>query len=353
MLARGGVRLLWYFETSIYQKSIRYEITVVTKGVGPSTCDRRAAILGAGAMLAGAMSAGTVSIQAGEIPTGATDCHVHVFDPTRFPYAATRDYTPGVADLADLEKLRARLGISRLVLVQPSVYGTDNRCLLDALRRLTPRVARGIAVIDPTATTDDELHTLQRLGVVGVRINLNVKGRGYAAPAVRAMSQTLARVQPFGLIAQIYVDLALLEALSDTIEAATVPVLLDHFAGAQAQLGLDQPGFATLPRLLATGKVWIKLSAPYRASHQGPDYPDVAPIARELIRHKPDRMVWASDWPHTGNGAQRAAARSSTDIEPFRVVEDAHVLGLLAAWAGNDATYRAILVDNPHRLYGF
>jgi len=88
------------------------------------------------------------------------------------------------------KKLRTRLGISRVVLVQPGVYGTDNRCLLDALRRLTPRVTRGIAVIDPAITTDDELHTLQRLGVVSVRVNLNVKGRGDAAPAVRAMSQT-------------------------------------------------------------------------------------------------------------------------------------------------------------------
>jgi predicted TIM-barrel fold metal-dependent hydrolase len=326
----------------MYQSS-----AAMTDGVSASTFNRRTAILGAGAMLASAVSA-----WAGQIPAGATDSHVHVFDPARFPYDTARDYTPGVADLDALENLRTRLGISRLVLVQPSVYGTDNSCLLDALQRLTPRVARAIAVIDPATITDDDLHTLQRLGVVGVRVNLNVKGRGDAAPAVRALSQTLARVTPFGLIAQIYVDLALLDALSETIGAATVPVLLDHFAGAQAQLGLNQPGFASLHRLLATGKVWIKLSAPYRASHQEPDYPDLTPTARELIRNKPDRMVWASDWPHTGSGAQRAGRRS-TDVEPFRVVDDAHVLELLAYWAGNEATYRRILVDNPQRLYGF
>jgi predicted TIM-barrel fold metal-dependent hydrolase len=314
------------------------------------TVDRRKALIGAGAMVVGADSAFATPVA--KVPKGATDSHVHVFDPVRFPYSEARDYTPGVATLQDLESFRARLGTSRLVLVQPSVYGTDNRCLIDALRRLTPQVARAIAAIDPTTITDDELHALQRLGVVGVRVNLNVKGKGESATAVKALSQTLSRVTPFGLITQIYVDLSLLDALSETIGLASVPVLLDHFGGAHAQLGPDQPGCATLRRLLGSGNVWVKLSAPYRVSHQDPDYPDMTPIARTLIAENVDRLVWGSDWPHTGGGAQRAG-RQPTDVEPFRVVDDAHILALLASWAADKDICRRILVDNAQRLYGF
>ena len=285
------------------------------------------------------------------LPAGATDCHCHIFDPARFPYAADRSYTPGQATLDDQKFFHAGLGVSRIVLVQPSIYGTDNRCLLDGLIKLGG-VARGIAVIDVKTVTDGELIALQSAGVVGVRVNLEVKGVDRASSTVDAVVSVIRRVAPFGLAVQIYVDLKLVEALAETIAASPVPIILDHFGGAQARLGLDQPGLATLLGLLQTDKLYVKLSAPYRASRDAPDYADLAPIAQAFIRANPDRLVWASDWPHTGGGVDRAA-RKPSDVEPFRTVDDVHVITLLSTWAGNTDTQRRILVDNAARLFRF
>ncbi|MGY4428449.1 putative TIM-barrel fold metal-dependent hydrolase [Bradyrhizobium sp. F1.13.1] len=285
-------------------------------------------------------------------PSGSTDCHVHLFEPDHFPYAEPRAYTPGTASVEQLQSFRRNLGIDRVILVQPSVYGDDNRCMLNALRVLGPDVARGIAVIDPARTTDPDLRTLKQSGVVGVRVNLNVKGEDRATAAIAAVSSAMSRVKAVGLAVQIYVDLPLMESLSHTIAASPVPVILDHFAGAEAARGPEQPEFAALLRLLDTGKVWVKLSAAYRASRRAPDYDDVALLARALIAANPDRLLWASDWPHTGGGAERRE-RKSGEIEPFRQVDDAHLLSLLASWTDEATVLRKILVDNPTRLYGF
>ncbi|NVO14377.1 MAG: amidohydrolase family protein [Rhodoplanes sp.] len=287
---------------------------------------------------------------------GAVDGHVHVFDP-RFPFAEARSYTPPAATVDDLRAHLASLGVDRAVLVQPSVYGDDNRALLDTLEQLGPTTARGIAVIDPATVTDDQLRTLRDAGVVGVRVNLHTKGEDRAQAVVAAVAQTAQRVAPFDMVVQIYADLALVAALEDTIAASPVPVVLDHFAGARVEPGRSEsnrapPGHAALIRLLGDGRVWIKLSAPYRAARQAPDYPELAPLARTLITTNPDRLVWASDWPHTGGGDERQG-RKPTDIEPFRQVDDARTLALLAAWAGDDATRTKILVDNPARLFRF
>lgn len=301
--------------------------------------------------MAQGVASSNASTAATPLPTGATDCHCHIFDPARFLYAAERSYTPGQATLDDQKAFHASLGTSRVVLVQPSVYGSDNRCLVDGLTKLGVGTVRGIAVIDPATVTDNELAALRRAGVVGIRVNLEVKGEGRAAAAVNAVSEALGRVAPLGFVVQIYVDLQLVEALADTIAASPVPVVLDHFGGAQARLGLEQPGFAALLRLLGTGKAYVKLSAPYRASRDAPGYGDLAPIAQALIRSNRDRLVWASDWPHTGGGDR--AARKPGDVEPFRTVDDARNLALLSAWAEDEETRRAILVDNAARLFRF
>lgn len=286
--------------------------------------------------------------------SGAVDCHVHVFDP-RFAFVAGRSYTPGAATVADLQAHLAGLGVDRTVLVQPSVYGDDNRALLGALEELGPTVARGIAVIDPAAVTDQALRALRDAGVTGVRVNLHTKGEDREQAAVAAVAQTARRVAAFDMVVQIYVDLALVAALEETIAASPVPVVLDHFAGARVEPGRPEqvpPGQAALLRLLGAGRVWIKLSAPYRAARQAPDYPELAPLARTLVATNPDRLVWASDWPHTSGGEERQG-RKPTDIEPFRRIDDARTLALLATWAGNGTTHTKILVDNPARLFRF
>lgn len=302
-------------------------------------------------MTTGARAAGA-SLKVQFPPAGSTNCHVHVFEPDRFPYAKLRSYTPRTASVEKLQSFRRDLGVDRLVLVQPSVYGDDNRCLLSALRELGPTVARGIAVIDAAGTVDCDLLALKLAGVVGIRVNLNVKGEDRAVAAIAAIAKSISRVAAAGLIVQIYMDLPLLAELADTIVASPVPVILDHFAGADAARGPDQPGFDALFRLLDTGKVWVKLSAAYRASRRAPDYEDVAPLARALIAANPDRLVWTSDWPHTGGRTERRECKPG-EIEPFRQVDDAHLLSLLASWTSDTTVLRRILVDNSAHLYSF
>jgi predicted TIM-barrel fold metal-dependent hydrolase len=319
----------------------------------PYGMSRRRFLVGVGGVGLAAWSARRTWAQVGmEVPAGAADCHVHVFDGARFPFAAKRSYTPGPATVNDLRAHLDGLGIGRTVLVQPSVYGTDNRCLLDALRQLGPEVARAIAVVDPAVVSDQELAALTGAGVVGLRINLAVQGEDRGAAAVEAVSKATARVADHGLVVQIFADMPLLEALEETIATAPVPVVLDHFAGAKAAEGTGQPGFAALERLLADGRVWVKLSAPYRASELAPNYGDLQPIVEAMVAANPDRLVWASDWPHTGGGRDRAA-RKPTDIEPFREIDDAHVLRQLAVWVPDPAQRRKILVDNAATLFRF
>jgi predicted TIM-barrel fold metal-dependent hydrolase len=238
------------------------------------------------------------------------------------------------------------------VLVQPSVYGTDNRCLLSALATLGPDVARGVAVIDPETVSDVTLQGLHNAGVRGVRVNLESKGERSSGLALSAISATAERVMSFGLAVQVYTDLRLVADIADDIAQLRVPLILDHFGGAKAALGIEQYGFRALTELLRTGAVWVKLSGVYRASQVKPTFSDIRPIAEALIEANPARLVWASDWPHTGGLAERAA-RQPTDIEPFQHIDDAHLLHLLAEWAGDPARRDRILVDNAAELFDF
>ena len=280
-------------------------------------------------------------------PEGACDCHVHIFRPDSFPYAAARTYTPPAATVDDLRDQQAALGLSRAVIVQPSVYGTDNRCLADALRQLGGR-ARGVAVIN-AETRDETLDDLAACGVRGVRLNLENEGLLDPEAAWDRLRETGARVRPRGWHVQVLTSLAVVAALADRIEALGVPLVLDHFGGARAAAGPEQPGFACLLRLLERGHVHVKLSAAYRISER-PDWADLSPLARALIAAAPDRVLWASDWPHPG---PRQPGERDPDIDPFHLVDDAQLLALLSDHAPDPTTRRAILVDNPARLYGF
>ncbi len=283
---------------------------------------------------------------------GVCDCHVHVFAPDRFPYAAERNYTPGPASVEDLRAFLSSLGVERAVLVQPSVYGADNACLLDALEQLGPRIARGIAVIDPERATDAELDRLHRAGVRGVRVNLESRREESGSAAAEAIRAAAARVAPRGWALQVYADMRVLGAAAEQLAGAGVPVILDHFAGAKADRGPDQPGMAEVIGLLRTGKAYVKLSAPYRASGGGPPYADLAPIARAFFAANPERLLWASDWPHTGGARSRDPGRLDA-VEPFQAVDDRRALEAIAGWAPDEGARRALLVGNPARLYGF
>lgn len=281
----------------------------------------------------------------------ACDCHVHVFDPERFPYAPERSYSPGKTDVTALTSFLNAMALERVVLVQPSVYGADNRCLLDALSVLGPARARGVAVIDPATSSPEQVCRLRAAGIRGLRVNLEAKGVRRGEALTTAVESVAPLAAAGDMFVQIYADLPTIAASSETLAALPVPVVLDHFAGAKAELGLQQTGFAALRRLVDTGKTWIKLSAPYRVSHDA-GYRDCESLARELLHIRPDRMIWASDWPHTGGGKTRLE-RAAGEVEPFREIDNALVLDLLSRWAGDITTFRKVLSDNPAELFGF
>jgi predicted TIM-barrel fold metal-dependent hydrolase len=280
------------------------------------------------------------------MPAGACDCHVHVFGPReRYPLAADRVYTPGPATLEDLRALHRGLHFDRVVIVQASVYGTDNSCMVDALQSLGPH-GRGVAVIGPS-TSDAALDEMHRAGVRGVRLNLETYGKSDPAAALKELRWAAARVAPLGWHVQIYSSLAVVAALHDAILELPTLLVVDHFGRALGAHGVDQAGFAALLSLLRRGKINVKISGAYRLS-QAPDYADMAPLARALIAANRDGLVWGTDWPHTG-----AVAGNVGVIEPFRPEDDGRALDRLAGWAPDPNLMRTILVDTPARLYGF
>ncbi|HVB15941.1 MAG TPA: ROK family protein [Stellaceae bacterium] len=283
------------------------------------------------------------------VPAGACDCHVHVFgDAAEFPFAARRGYTPPPADAAELQALLDALDLSRVVIVQPSVYGSDNACTLDGMRRLGGN-ARGVAVID-AATSNAELDHMHRVGIRGVRVNLATAGESDPTLASRNLAEAAARVAPFGWHVQVYTELSVIAALAQEVPTLGVPIVFDHFGGATASGGVDQPGFDALLALVAAGHAYVKVSAAYRSSTKGPAYDDMAPLARALIAANPDRILWGTDWPHPHAAAPGAAP---DDLAPFYAIDDGLALNQLKAWAPRAAMRRKILVDNPARLYGF
>jgi len=281
-----------------------------------------------------------------QTPVGAWDCHAHVFEnEDDFPFSAARTFKPGHASLDMLRRFRQRLGLGKTVIVQASVYGADNRLMLDVLRRENG-AARGVAVID-AHHTDKQLAEMHALGVRGVRLNLetfDISDPQVASQYVKHLAQ---RVAPLNWHVQLYINPALLAPLAQTLVNAPCPVVLDHFACLHAADGMSQPSADALLQMLASGNVWVKLSAPSRASHR-PDHQDVRPLVDALVHVAPERIVWGSDWPHTGG--QPKAKRSPDSVEPFSDVDDQHNAWQIDKWLP-PALRHAFWVENPAQLY--
>ena len=285
------------------------------------------------------------------VPAGACDCHVHVFgDPQRFPLVPNRAVHARAASVAELRALLNTLHLDRVVLVQPSVYGTDNSCQIDAIRELGAR-ARGIAVIDSN-TTDAALEDMARAGIRGIRLNLTQGGVSDPTVALRNFQTAAARVTKHGWHIQLNTSLTVIEALGAQLLASPVPLVIDHFGGALASGGVQQPGFNALVSLVKAGTAYVKISgAADLVSTQAPEYADVAPLARALVAANPQRVLWGTNWPHPD--ARVLPGRKNTDIAPLMQTDDGRVLNLLAFWVPDTAVRRTILVENPARLYGF
>jgi D-galactarolactone isomerase len=266
-------------------------------------------------------------------PPGACDTHMHIYD-SRYPKAATAKVDPPDASLADYLKARATLGIDRTVVVQPSVYGKDNSCLLDVMAAIGPS-ARGVAVFDETVS-DAELERLTKLGVRGVRFFMLA-----GAPLPLSIIETMAaRVAPFGWHVLFQTDGRTLAELEPILQRLPATLSIDHVGKFLEPVDPDHPGFRALLRLLDNGRTWIKLAAPYETSRLGPPYyDDVGKLAKILAKAAPDRTIWASNWPHPMSGERKP--------------RDAWMLDMLLDWVPDEAARHKVLVDNPARLYGF
>jgi predicted TIM-barrel fold metal-dependent hydrolase len=279
---------------------------------------------------------------------GACDCHVHVIGPKlRFPLANRRSYTPMDAPLDALESMMARLGLARCVIIQPSIYGTDNDCTLDAVDRLGGR-AKAVAVIEPE-THDIVLDILHKRGVCGLRVNI-LSGGSAPTHKIQADIEAAARMcARNGWYVQAFVAAASLEALAPILLALPVPVVLDHFAMVAPEQA-DGPDADRVCRLLETGQVWVKLSGAYRITAD-PFAPSIDRLAQRFAAANPERLLWASDWPHTP-GHPGFPGAAGDEEQPFRDIDTRGLLDVLGRWVGAE-TARRILVDNPATLHDF
>jgi predicted TIM-barrel fold metal-dependent hydrolase len=314
---------------------------------------RRTLVRGAlaGVALAGG---GTASAQAAEnyqapfsagrgraeyrVPGQATDCHMHVFDPDRFPYALPTATPPPKATVADYRLLQRRTGTKRTVVVTPSNYGTDNRCTLDAISQLGLGNARGVAVVDSTFS-DARLRELDEGGIRGIRFNLTRPG-GAGAELIRPLAE---RVSDLGWHVQIHMTAeGILENLARISDLPT-DLVIDHMGRIPGAAGTAHPAYAAILALVDAGNTWVKLSGVYHESPVGPpSYSDRAAVGAALARYAPERMLWGSDWPHP------TASRGEVPMP-----DDAAMLDLFASWVPRQRDRKRILVDNPASLYGF
>jgi len=285
-----------------------------------------------------------------DVPAGACDCHTHIHgDPEKFPFFAGRIYTPEMALPQEMAALHKVLHMQRVVIVTPSVYGTDNSATLYGMKARGAD-ARGVAVIDDK-TPESELDAMDRAGIRGIRLNLATGGTNDPAVARQRFASGVDRVRGRNWHVQFYTNLQMISALKDQFLQSPEPLVFDHFAGAQAALGPEQPGFADVLDLVKSGKAYVKISGAYRASKTAPDYTDVVPLAKALIAANPDRIVWGTDWPHPDSVTP--PGKQPTDVTPLFQIDDGRLLNQLPVWAPDAAVREKILVTNPARLYRF
>jgi predicted TIM-barrel fold metal-dependent hydrolase len=265
-------------------------------------------------------------------PANACDCHMHIYD-AKYPADPKATLKPADALVADYKLLQKRIGTSRNVVVTPSTYGTDNRVTLDAIAQIGP-TARGVAVVDATVT-DAELKRLNGLGIRGIRFNL-VQAGATTAEMIEPLSR---RVNDLGWHIQIHMKGEQIAGIEDLLLRVPSPIVFDHLGRLAQPNALDNPGFKTISKLIDKGRTWVKLTGAYQDTKVGPPtYSDTVAVARAYIKAAPERMVWASDWPHP-----------TEKDKP----DDAVLFDLLAKWEPDEAMRTRILVQNPATLYGF
>lgn len=266
------------------------------------------------------------------LPKGSCDCHFHVFeDVERYPLAKGHSYSPAAASMADYQRLMYATGIERAVLVHPSVYGSDHRLFVDVLREHGTWL-RGVAVARAD-TSEVDIEDWNRLGARGTRVN-TVAGAGAPVAEIESIVQL---IKPYGWHLQICIDVDTQPRLLEKIVNLGVQVVVDHMGHLPAQKAAESRGFANLVALLREGRIWAKLSAPYRLTSQRTGFGDVQPLVERLLVANPLRLVWGSDWPHPSISAP--------------MVNDTDLVNLACDWLSDAAIRERVLVSNPTELY--
>jgi Predicted metal-dependent hydrolase of the TIM-barrel fold len=265
-------------------------------------------------------------------PTNATDCHHHIYD-AKYPVDPKATLRPADALVEDYRALQKRIGTTRNVIVQPSTYGIDNRCTLEALVAMGPN-ARAVVVVNDTVT-DAELQRMHAMGARGIRFNLAQAG----ATTPEMMQPLAARVNALGWHIQINASAAKIMEVMPLLERVSSPIVFDHLAHIPEPDGINNPLYAKVLALMDKGRTWVKLSGAYADTKVGPPtYADSSAVARAYAKAAPERCVWGSDWPHP-----------TEKDKP----DDAVLFDLLLDWVPDEKARHRVLVENPAVLYGF
>lgn len=265
-------------------------------------------------------------------PANTCDCHMHIYE-DRFPLAPNATFKPPHSPLSAYRAVQDELGLTRVVVVQPSGYGFDNDCTMEAVAAVGAN-ARAVVVVPPEVE-DSELERLTGAGARGLRYFM-LPGGILPWDKLEIMA---ARVAAFGWHVQLQFDGRELPEREAMLRRLPCRIVIDHNGKFLEPVAVDDPAFASLLRLLERGNVWVKLAAPYETSKVGPPrYDDVGALAKALVQANPQRCVWASNWPHPNRNP---------------LPSNAGLLDLLLEWAPDVATRQRILVDNPAQLYGF
>src|SRR6266436_1542909 len=267
-------------------------------------------------------------------PANATDCHHHVYD-AKYPVDPKATLRPADALVEDYRALQKRIGTTRNVIVQPSTYGIDNRCTLDALVAMGP-TARAMVVVNDTVT-DAELQRMHALGARGIRFNLAQAG----ATTAEMIEPLSARVNALGWHIQINAPPARIMEIMPILEKVPSPIVFDHLAHIPQPAGVNDPLYGKVRGLIDKGRTWVKLSGAYADSKVGPpNYSDSSAVARAYVKAAPERLVWGSDWPHPGEQRKE-------------LPDDAVLFDLLSDWVRDEKARHRVLVENPASIYDF
>jgi predicted TIM-barrel fold metal-dependent hydrolase len=270
------------------------------------------------------------------VPSNACDSHIHIFD-KRFPASPHwRGQPVDDSNVAAYRLFQKRIGTTRVVVVNPSTYGTDNRSTLDGVAQLG-KSARAVVVVD-LDIADSALKEMAAQGAVGIRVNF-VSPQPWGATTAERLEAMAKRIEPLGWHIQVYMTGDQIADLADVLARLPTPLVIDHLARLPPAVGTGHRAYPVVRKLLDGGRTWIKLSGAYLNTESGPPtYADATRVAQSYVNAAPERLVWGSDWPHRGEK---------------NLPDDAVLFDLLAAWAPDEATRRRILVDNPSQLYQF